>query len=87
LFTLALFVADILMFAVIVHNIVSAGVLLGVTVGMVARSVNPGEYYPYPSGLGEVFIGALRAHWIRRERSCLVVSARRISRIPRCRWP
>jgi len=44
-------------------TLILAGVLLGITVGMVALSVNRGQCYPYPSGLSEVFIGA-RLVWL-----------------------
>jgi hypothetical protein len=60
-FSLALFVADILMFAVIVHSILSGAVLLGVAIGMLTLWVKRGIDYPNPSSLGEVIIGALIA--------------------------
>jgi len=51
----------ILIFAVIVHSSLTAGILLGVAAAMIGLAVNLGHYYPYPSSFGEVFIGALIA--------------------------
>ena len=51
----------ILIFAVIVHSSLTAGILLGVAAAMIRLAVNLGHYYPYPSSFGEVFIGALIA--------------------------